>query len=672
MRKEAAFCSFFFSMAKTGRSGRKGEKQCMKYRKRRRLRRELFRGKTGRGIYIKYILIMAVVLFFCLELDHFAHERAEKTEDADRVPAVELAGYLQIIPLTPEETRTLILPDMGEYLTGEDVYTLLEFLRLDELAETVGQEIPFQRTDFLTREIWCQIYERLLTELGQAEQVEITEIQYLGMLSSEGRLMADNGNYDCDPEGIDFVYGENYQVYVFGNILLGRAFPAAQQETEESGEENQEEQTGQVQIPENVSVLVTQDNSEQICRENVYLSGDAGLMAAVSGQDGSEQCQAGQVLNCGEWMNNRAAEAMVVTAGENGRIYITDESGNIHSSGYRGAFRLSRNENGIWIVNEISMEEYLYGVVPGEMPESFEAEALKAQAVCARTYASRLVNEKKYEDFGADLDDTTDCQVYLPSQENEKAVNAVNDTAGKILAFQGNLAEIYYFSTSCGFTSGLEVWQLNGPDYLRSVSLLQSPELEVGKSISVDEFLRKTDIFSYDSESRYFRWTVQLDLTSSLSRVLEEIRQEIEKGSGKVGIEAAGGSGVSGVEDLGGFQGMTVNGRSDSGTVTDLSLQFENGRVHLYHENTIRCVLAKAMTAVTDKNGELVHTLNMLPSASFSVEDSGGGKATLYGGGLGHGIGMSQYGADGMAKAGKTYSDILTFFFPGTEIAGVS
>lgn len=72
---------------------------------------------------------------------------------------------------------------------------------------------------------------------------------------------------------------------------------------------------------------MTQDNSEQIYRENVYLSGDAGLMAAVSGQDGSEQCQAGQVLNCGEWMNNRAAEAMVVTAGENGRIYITDESG---------------------------------------------------------------------------------------------------------------------------------------------------------------------------------------------------------------------------------------------------------------------------------------------------------------------------------------------------------
>lgn len=88
----------------------------------------------------------------------------------------------------------------------------------------------------------------------------------------------------------------------------------------------------------------------------------------------------------------------------NREIFIHQDTGEL--------FVYPETKTGIWIVNEISMEEYLYGVVPGEMPESFEAEALKAQAVCARTYASRLVNEKKYEDFGADLDDTTDCQVY--------------------------------------------------------------------------------------------------------------------------------------------------------------------------------------------------------------------------------------------------------------------
>ena len=143
------------------------------------------------------------------------------------------------------------------------------------------------------------------------------------------------------------------------------------------------------------------------------------------------------------------------------------------------------------------------------------------------------------------------------------------------------------------------------------------------------------------------------------------VRKEIDSGSGKVGIE--GGAGIAG---LGGFQGLSAAARNASGTVTDCVMQFENGRVHLYHENTIRTVLGKAMVSVTDKNGKTEDTLRMVPSAAFSVEDSGNGQVTLYGGGLGHGIGMSQYGADGMAQAGKNFREILSFFFPGTEISG--
>ncbi len=640
----------------------------MKDRKRRRLRRKMFQGRTDRRIYIRYILMLTAILFLCLELDRFAHEKAVSTGNEELVPSVELAGYLQIIPLTPEETRTLILPDLGEYITGEDLYNLLEYLCMDKLAETVREEEAFGEEDFLTYEIWCGIYGRMIEELGLSEQVETVEIQYLGMLMSEERLMADNGNYDCDAEGIDFVYGETYQVYIYGNVLLGKAVPVTGQIlSEEEEQEDQGEQTGQIQTPDTVRVLLTQDNSEKIYREEVFLTGNAGLQAAIPGREQADQKQAGQVLDCGEWMNENSVDEMTVSSVEDGRIYITDETGEILSSGYRGSFRLCRNENGIWIVNEISMEEYLYGVVPGEMPESFETEALKAQAVCARTYASHLVSQDKYEDYGADLDDTTDCQVYLPSGENEKALEAVKDTAGKVLSSQGALADIYYFSTSCGFTSGLEVWQISSPDYLGKVSLLLTQDLKVGENITVDEFLRKTDVSAYDSGSRYFRWTVQLDFTADIEQVLEAVRQEIDAGAGKAGIEAAGGSDA---DQLGDFQGMAVNGRNDSGTVTDLVLQFEYGKVHLYHENTIRNVLGRVMVSVTDKNGEIVHTLNMLPSAAFSVEDSGDGIITLYGGGLGHGIGMSQYGADGMAEAGKTYDEILDFFFPGTEIAG--
>ncbi|MFR5117792.1 MAG: SpoIID/LytB domain-containing protein [Eubacterium sp.] len=81
--------------------------------------------------------------------------------------------------------------------------------------------------------------------------------------------------------------------------------------------------------------------------------------------------------------------------------------------------------NTYWIVNELGMEDYLCGVVPGEMPASFAPEALKAQAVCARTYAALQVLGTAYEMYHADVDDTTDCQVYLPENANAAATEAV-------------------------------------------------------------------------------------------------------------------------------------------------------------------------------------------------------------------------------------------------------
>ena len=71
---------------------------------------------------------------------------------------------------------------------------------------------------------------------------------------------------------------------------------------------------------------------------------------------------------------------------------------------------------------------------------------------------------------------------------------------------------------------------------------------------------------------------------------------------------------------------------------------------------------------LTDKNGENVNTITMLPSAFFTLQEQENGRYEIMGGGLGHGIGMSQYGADGMARAGKTAAEILQYFFPGTEL----
>ena len=113
---------------------------------------------------------------------------------------------------------------------------------------------------------------------------------------------------------------------------------------------------------------------------------------------------------------------------------------------------------------------------------------------------------------------------------------------------------------------------------------------------------------------------------------------------------------------------LGIDARSESGCVTDLRLTFENGIAHVYNENAIRNILWSICTTLTDKNGNSAHNFHMLPSAFFSVDTEEHGIYVLYGGGLGHGIGMSQYGADGMAKSGKGYVEILGTFFPGTEL----
>ena len=97
-------------------------------------------------------------------------------------------------------------------------------------------------------------------------------------------------------------------------------------------------------------------------------------------------------------------------------------------------------------------------------------------------------------------------------------------------------------------------------------------------------------------------------------------------------------------------------------------MDFAGGTAHIYNENAIRKILWSACVSLTDKNGNSADTLTMLPSAFFSIDAKENGTYEIYGGGLGHGIGMSQYGADGMAKSGMMYTDILEKFFPGTVL----
>ena len=297
---------------------------------------------------------------------------------------------------------------------------------------------------------------------------------------------------------------------------------------------------------------------------------------------------------------------------------------------YRGSLTIYKDENGLRLVNTLPLEEYLYGVVPSEMPASYPEEALKAQAVCARTYACVQMMNSSLEDLGAQVDDSVSYQVYQNSGEAEAASQAVQATAGEILLNNGSPINAYYFSTSHGRTSTDQVWAASAPSaYLQSVEC------------------------TYDSQEPWYQWEVDI----SLGKLLENMQGMFE------GITS-----VSGVEMVG---GGTENG------VLKLVVHTDQGDQELHSEYDIRTALAPEGLSITRQDGSQVMGSSLLPSAYFTLEEirNDQGELTGYkveGGGYGHGVGMSQNGAKGMADTGKNYQEILTYFYKDVEIGNIN
>lgn len=255
-----------------------------------------------------------------------------------------------------------------------------------------------------------------------------------------------------------------------------------------------------------------------------------------------------------------------------------------------------RRSNGI--VLNLKLEEYVTGVVGAEMPASFQKEALKAQAVIARTYALKANSR------GVVLTDTNSTQNYKSIEELEnmwgrsfdtyykKIVSAVKETEGSYLTYNGNYIEAVYHSTSNGKTEdSSNVWGNSFP-YLVSVD---SPYDSLNPSFYGEKFI------SYDELSSKLNTTINIDTNFNI-------------------------------------QGLTVGGRVSSIEVNNIifsGVEFRN------------------------KLG--------LRSADFTLqkEDSG---VRFHTSGYGHGVGMSQYGANGMAKNGSSYLDILSHYYQGTSI----
>ena len=314
---------------------------------------------------------------------------------------------------------------------------------------------------------------------------------------------------------------------------------------------------------------------------------------------------------------------------ETDRIVVNTLSRGYGVPSYRGTFELFSTAEGIVMVNELPAEEYLYAVVPSEMPASYEPEALKCQAICARSYAYCQMLTFAYPEYSAHVDDSTSFQVYGNSKEQESTNQAIKDTAGQRLWYRGNVVKTYYYSTSCGKTTSIEAWGTE-------------PKLDNQYLCSVNVCTKEGE--DYEKELPWYRWEAVMP-----QALLSDL---IELNTGK---------------EIGKLQNVTVTKRGPGDIALQITAKGTKGTIVVDTENKIRKALGGEGYQIKKQDGSLVKSGKLLPSAFFTIEKNGE-NYIIKGGGYGHGIGMSQNGAHEMAKTGKTYEEILTFFYPGTKV----
>jgi len=336
-------------------------------------------------------------------------------------------------------------------------------------------------------------------------------------------------------------------------------------------------------------------------------------------------------------------------------VTITSSDGivTINGARYRGLGEARINSLATLAgINELPLEQYLYGVVPRELgPIAYpEMEAQKAQAIVARTYAISGLGKRASD--GYDLRATTDDQVY-GGYGSEYAVSnqAVDETRGMVVTYGGNLISTLYFSTSGGHTAdneeafnGAPAPYLRGiPDAERGNAFEHVPTLEVFMSHANPMSLRATKEGDYESDwSRYHRWSFQWTASEISSIVSASVGQPV----GKV---------------------LAINAteRGPSGRVLTLEYVTEAGAFYA-HKDAIRASLRYLNASSTPTN---------LPSTLFFIEPVTDRKTkevtgfVAYGGGFGHGVGLSQTGAVGMAQHGHTVDEILSHYYQGIELA---
>ena len=429
-------------------------------------------------------------------------------------------------------------------------------------------------------------------------------------------------------------------------------------------------------------ILLTDNDFKTYYQNSVRLSCDTDyLVKYIKGEEPVEILhKAGEEITLaenGKFTGDYQGRITIVPVYREGKITVLSLNRAQGNPVYYGSMEAVSLDGGIGLINEVGLEEYLYHVVPSEMPASYPMEALKAQAVCARTYAYTHILKPGLPTYGAHMDDSTAYQVYGNTKEQQNTNIAVNETCGQILCDGGEILQTYYYSTSCGIGADERTFNPGSEDLDRHLmpqrigeNCSEMPEV-FEEEATFREFISKVNEEDFEKEEPWYRWNTTLDLGNGellLTRLKERYRynpDHILKKKGDTYI-------LGEVDKLGKVRNIEVIKRGVGGIAEEILIEGDEESYKVISQSDIRYVLCDGNTKVIRQDNSDYICKTLLPSAFFIIDrtESQNGSVffTLTRGGFGHGAGMSQNAAKNMAERGCTVEEILAFFYKNSEI----
>lgn len=539
---------------------------------------------------------------------------------------------------------------------------------------------------------WNNLAFQMEGDWKEAEREQIADLQFTDGQCSQVKMKRDKvagkllrigeGELEIEGQGI-FPVATGFQAYRLYDVLCSyeiREFPIGYEYADYVIEDGKicAALLRQKENMENIRVLLHTDDYTGIYHEQVIISCEGAFR--VEWNNGRDQ----QSFSAGDRLELRK-ESPYFQEGD--RVKVIPEAWTdrlkaesiVRSQGipsYHGSLEVVLEEQGLYVVNEVLLEEYLCAVVPSEMPSGYPMEALKAQSICARTYAYQNLLHAGLPDYGAHVDDSTAYQVYNNISEQERSTRAVKETCGQILWNGEGPQMTYYYSTSCGYGTDEGIWGKSGTEVKLKARHIAPQEEEV-QAVSTNDFsvwILGKGSMDYEREEPWYRWSYEVEKLDS--RLLFTHLQERQKAAPGQILTLRDGTYQAGeIQELGKLLDIRIEKRGTGGVAEELVIEGEKQTVKVISEYNIRYVLCDGRTEVIRQDGSRQLLSNLLPSAFFIIE-AGKEKGSvvgyrLIGGGYGHGVGMSQNGAANMAECGRKAEEILAFFFQGSQVKTV-